>query len=167
MMKTSTTLILASLLLSAVTASAQTTQATPAGQAAHAAPVYKANTPKLNKAQIDQLLAAPEQLVIIDLRRPDELSKIGGFAVYLSIQAKDLAQSLAFIPQDRKIVTVSNHAGRAGKGADFLASKGYNVVGAIGAQDYEAQGGTLARITPPAKKATDKTTANATGKSAE
>ena len=155
-MKKSATLLFASLLLSGAVlpATAQTTDAAKA----HATPVYKAKTPKLNKAQIDQLLAAPEQLVIIDLRRPDELSKIGGFAVYLSIQAKDLEQSLAFIPKDRKIVTVSNHAGRAGKGADLLASKGYNVVGAIGAQDYEAEGGTLARISPPApKKAAEKT----------
>lgn len=155
-MKKSATLLLASLFLSAAVlpVTAQTTEAAKA----HAAPVYKAKTPKLNKVQIDQLLASPEQLVIIDLRRPDELTKIGGFAVYLSIQAKDLEQSLAFIPKDRKIVTVSNHAGRAGKGADLLASKGYNVVGAIGAQDYEAEGGVLARVSPPApKKAADPT----------
>lgn len=113
---------------------------------------YTAKTPKLNRAQIDALLAKPEQLVIIDVRRPDELTSIGGFAAYLNIQAKDLPNRLAFIPKERSVVTVSNHAGRAGATADLLASKGYKVVGAIGAQDYEAEGGTLVKVTPPAPK---------------
>ena len=120
-----------------------------------ATPAYKAKTPKLNRAQVDELLAKPDQLVIVDLRRPDELTKIGGFPVYLSIQSKDLEKNLAFIPKDRSVVTVSNHAGRAGKGADLLAGKGFKVVGAIGVQDYEAEGGTLAKIAPPAPKVAD------------
>lgn len=182
-MKKTATLLLAGLVLSsalstsvqaaaAQSATPELTQAT--AQQVKAAPVYKAKTPKLNKTQVDRLLAAPEQLVIIDLRRPDELTKIGGFGVYLSIQAKELEQSLAFIPKDRKIVTVSNHAGRAGRGADLLASKGFNVVGAIGAQDYEAEGGTLARVAPPPAKpatgekaATTATTNPASAKTAD
>lgn len=122
------------------------------GTSAPAAPVYKAKSPKLDRAQFDALLAKPEQLVIIDLRRPDELTKIGGFPVYLSIQSKELEKSLAFIPRDRAVVTVSNHAGRAGAGADLLASKGFKVAGAVGAQDYEAEGGTLSKIAPPQPK---------------
>jgi len=55
---------------------------------------------------------------------------------------------LAFIPKDRAIITVSNHAGRAGKGADLLTTKGYKVLGAVGVQDYEAEGGTLLKIKP-------------------
>ena len=117
-----------------------------------AAPVYKAKSPKLNRADLDTLLAKPEQVVIIDVRRPDELTKIGGFPVYLSIQSKELEKNTAFIPRDRAVVTVSNHAGRAGAAADLLASKGFKVAGAVGAQDYEAEGGTLSKITPPAPK---------------
>jgi rhodanese-related sulfurtransferase len=60
----------------------------------------------------------------------------------LSIQISDLEKSLAWIPKDREIVTLSNHAGRAGKAADLLASKGFKVAGAVGAQTYEQQGGT-------------------------
>jgi len=121
--------------------------------AAPAAPApYKWKTPKLNRAQIDALLAKPDKLVIIDVRRPDELTKIGGFPVYLSIQSAELEKSLAYIPKDRNIVTVSNHAGRAGGSADLLASKGYAVVGAIGVQNYEEEGGTLTKIAPPAPK---------------
>lgn len=119
---------------------------------APAAPAYKAKTPKLDRAQFDALLAKQDQLVIIDLRRPDELTKNGGFPVYLSIQSKELEKNLAFIPKDRAVVTVSNHAGRAGAGADLLASKGFKVAGAVGAQDYEAEGGTLSKIAPPQPK---------------
>ncbi len=122
------------------------------GAPAAAAPAYKAKSPKLDKAQVDALLAAPDQLVVIDVRRPDELTKIGGFPVYLSIQAKELEKSTAFIPKDRTLVTVSNHAGRAGAAADLLAGKGFKVAGAIGAQDYEAEGGTLTKIAPPQPK---------------
>jgi len=113
---------------------------------------YKYKTPKLNRAQFDALLAHPEQLTIIDVRRPDELTKNGGFAVYLSIQAADVEKNLAFIPKDRNIVTVSNHAGRAGATADLLTAKGFKVVGAVGAQNYEEEGGKLSKIVPPAPK---------------
>jgi rhodanese-related sulfurtransferase len=68
----------------------------------------------LTSAEFDALLAHPDQLLIVDVRRPDEITSNGGFPVYLSIQAKQLAQSLAWIPKDRTIVTVSNHAARGG-----------------------------------------------------
>jgi rhodanese-related sulfurtransferase len=83
------------------------------------------------------------------------LTAIGGFPVYLSIQAKELEKSLAFIPKDRTIVTVSNHAGRGGAGADLLVSKGYKVAGAVGVEDYEAEGGTLLKLKAPTPKVAD------------
>ncbi len=123
-----------------------------AEQAAQPAVKYQAKSPKLTRTQIDKLLASPEQLLFIDLRRPDELTKIGGFPVYLSIQLADLEKSLAFIPKDRTIVTVSNHAGRALRGADLLAEKGFKVAGAAGVQDYEEEGGWLRRVAPPVQQ---------------
>ncbi|MCQ8106353.1 rhodanese-like domain-containing protein [Methylomonas sp. SURF-2] len=114
---------------------------------------YTAKTPKLNRAQIDALLAKPEQLLIVDVRRPDEISKIGTFPVYLNVQINELESALPFIPKERSIVTVSNHAGRAGKAGDLLLDKGFKVVGAIGSQNYEEEGGTINKIVPPAPKA--------------
>lgn len=102
----------------------------------------------LTRAQFDALLAKPEQLLIIDVRRPDEVTTIGGLPVYLSVQLADLDKYTAWIPKDRKIVTISNHAGRAGRAGDLLASKGFNVVGRVGVQNYEAEGGKLTRIAP-------------------
>jgi rhodanese-related sulfurtransferase len=117
-----------------------------------AAAEYKSKSPQLKRATIDALLAKPDSILVIDVRRPDELTAIGGLPVYLSIQAKDLEKSLAFIPRDRIIVTVSNHAGRAGVAADLLVGHGFNVAGAIGVQNYEAEGGTLTKIAPPPPK---------------
>lgn len=106
-------------------------------------------SPLLNRAQVDALLAKPSQIVIIDLRRPDEHQSIGTFPVYLSIQAADLEKNLAYIPRDRQVLTVSNHSGRSGKAADLLASKGFKVAGAVGAQLYEQEGGKITKIAPP------------------
>src|SRR6202020_384582 len=82
-------------------------------------PASKAHV--LTAAELDKALADPGKVLLIDVRRPDEVSSIGGFPVYLSIQAKELEHSLDWIPKGRTIITVSNHAGRAGKAADLLA----------------------------------------------
>jgi rhodanese-related sulfurtransferase len=109
------------------------------------APAFKAHV--LSRAELDDLLKKPESLLFIDVRRPDEVTNVGGFPVYLSIQSDSLASSLAWIPKDRLIVTVSNHAARAGKAADLLTAKGFKVAGAVGAQVYEKDGGALTKIT--------------------
>jgi rhodanese-related sulfurtransferase len=120
----------------------------------HAADAPPAAQPKsqaheLTRAEFEKLLAHPSHLLIIDVRRPDELTKIGGFPVYLSVQIKDLENRLAWIPKDRTIVTVSNHAARSGRAADLLKSKGYKVAGTVGAQTFEEQGGTLTKFEVP------------------
>ena len=104
---------------------------------------------KLTRVEFDKLLTSPGQVLVIDVRRPDELTANGGFPVYLSIQAKDLEQQLEWIPKGRTIVTVSNHAARSGRAADLLTAKGYKVAGLLGAQTYEEQGGKLTKIEVP------------------
>lgn len=113
----------------------------------------KYQTVKLNRVQIDALLARPEQLVVIDVRRPDEVSRIGGLPVYLSIQVEDLEKSISYIPKERKVLTVSNHSGRAQRAGDILARNGFTVAGAAGVQDYEAEGGALKKVSIPAPRA--------------
>lgn len=107
---------------------------------------------ELSRAEFEALLAKPEQLLLIDVRRPDEISAIGGFGVYLSVQPAELEKSLAWIPKGRTIVTISNHAARSGRAALLLASKGYKVAGTLGAQTFEEQGGSLVKVAPRAKK---------------
>jgi len=52
----------------------------------------------LTPAEFDAVLAKPDQILILDVRRPDETSHNGGFPVYLSIQAAELEKNLAWIP---------------------------------------------------------------------
>jgi rhodanese-related sulfurtransferase len=106
-------------------------------------------TKRLDRNQIDKLLGHPEKILFIDIRRPDELSKIGGFPIYLSIQLNNLQESLAYIPKDRKIITVSNRAHRAGDAGDLLISKGFKVAGAAGVLDYQDQGGSILKVAIP------------------
>ena len=113
---------------------------------------WEHKTKRLDRAQLDKLLGHPEKLLFIDVRRPDELTKVGGFPIYLSIQLKNLQESTEYISKDRLIVTVSNRAHRAGDAGDFLLSKGFKVAGAAGVLDYQDQGGSIAKIAAPAPK---------------
>jgi len=140
-------------LLLAATAFAQT-GSVPKQEAAPGK-VAPAKAKVLTRAELDQLLLRPDRVLLLDLRRPDEVSTIGGFPVYLSIQIGELEKHLSEIPKDRVIVTVSNHAGRASRAADILNSKGFKVAGAVGAETYESEGGKLLKIEPP-KPADDK-----------
>jgi rhodanese-related sulfurtransferase len=103
----------------------------------------------LTRAELDELLAKPGQVLIVDVRRPDEISRVGGFPVYLNVQINDLEKSVAWIPKDRPLVAVSNHAHRAATAADILAKAGFKVAGAAGAQLYESDGGKLTKVVPP------------------
>jgi rhodanese-related sulfurtransferase len=97
-------------------------------------------------------MAKPGSVLLLDVRRPTEISQNGGFPVFLNIQADDLEKHLAEIPKGKPLVLVSNHAHRAGIAADLLESKGFKIAGAIGAQVYESEGGTLIKY-PPEKPA--------------
>ncbi len=132
--------------MSVLVAGALATQIQAAEPPAPAARDFK--SPLLNRAQVDALLAKPDQIVVIDLRRPDEQQK-GAFPVFLSIQAADLEKYLPYIPRDRQVLAVSNHTGRSGKAADLLASRGFKVAGAVGAEYYADEGGKLNKILPP------------------
>lgn len=147
MKRTSITALVAALALAGAALGAE-----PAAQAAAPkATVSKGGIAELSRAQFEQLLAQPDRLLIIDVRRPDELTRVGGFPVFLSVQIAQLESNLDFIPKDRTIVTVSNHAARSGRAADLLKAKGFNVAGTVGAQTFEEQGGRLTKfeIPPP------------------
>lgn len=126
----------------------------------NAAPAYKT----LTKDEFDALVRQPARILILDVRRPDEISTNGGFPVYLSIQLADLEKYVDYIPKDRTIVTVSNHASRGVRAAAVLAGKGFTVAGGYGAQDYEAAGGTFhLKVPVPAPREGAAGAAGATG----
>lgn len=127
-------------------------QTAPKAPAAAAAPDPNA-APNLKKAQIDALLATPSKVTFLDVRRADEVSDIGGFPVFLNIQLADLDKYLAYIPKDRTIVVISNHAHRAVRAADTLKKAGFKVSGVVGVLDYADEGGVLVGKKPPPKPA--------------
>lgn len=135
--------------------------AAPATEAASAAapkpyvaPPWTYQTKQLSRNDVDKLLGNPKKLLVIDVRRPDELSKYGSLPVYLNVQLKDLPVALDYIPRDRVIVTVSNRAHRAGAAGDLLSKAGFKVAGALGSEDYREAGGTVIKVTPPVRTAT-------------
>lgn len=142
-------------LLAGTVAPAQAQTSTPAAAAPRAATAsapagdWKYKTRWLNRAEVDKLLAQPRKVLLIDVRRPDELISKGSFPVFLSIQFKDVAKYAAYIPRDRQLILVSNRAHRAGEVGDQLTQQGFKVAGAAGSLDYEEQGGAIARIQPP------------------
>lgn len=121
---------------------------------AAAAPAYVPRpwthkTRQLSRNEVDKLLGQPQKLLVIDLRRPDELVKYGSLPVYLNVQLKDLPQALDYIPRDRQIILVSNRAHRGGVAGDLLSSKGFKVAGALGSETYREAGGTIVKVTAP------------------
>lgn len=135
--------------------------AAPATEAASAAapkpyvaPPWTYQTKQLSRNDVDKLLGNPKKLLVIDVRRPDELSKYGSLPVYLNVQLKDLPVALDYIPRDRVIVTVSNRAHRAGAAGDLLSKAGFKVAGALGSEDYREAGGTVIKVTAPVRTAT-------------
>jgi rhodanese-related sulfurtransferase len=154
-MKIRTPILALLIALSATVTSVAFAQTASTAPAASAPQPWIYKTKQLNRAEIDALLAKPGDLVVIDVRRPDELTAKGSFPVYLNIQVSELEKGLDYIPKDRAIVTVSNRAHRAGAAGDLLTAKGFKVAGAAGSQDYEDQGGKITRIAvPPPRQAT-------------
>lgn len=139
--------------LPALAQNAPAAPATAASASTYVAPPWTYKTQQLSRNDVDKLLGNPKKLLIIDLRRPDELVKYGSFPAYLNLQVKDLPELLEYIPKDRTILTVSNRAHRAGQAGDILSEHGYKVAGAIGSEDYREAGGYITKVSPPAPAA--------------
>lgn len=132
---------------------ARTPDPAAAARVARYANDWKFKSHRLTRAEVDTLLAKPGEVLFVDLRRPDEFIQFGTFPVFLSIQNGELEKQLGWLPKDRPLVLVSNHSQRAGAAADLLAARGYDVIGATGAEEYEVNGGTaVAHIRPPAPR---------------
>jgi rhodanese-related sulfurtransferase len=98
---------------------------------------------EINRAELDALLAKPEKIFVLDLRRPDEIAKIGTLPGYVNIPLAELESRLSEVPKNKTILPVSNHAVRAWKAQAILEKNGYRVPGGVGVQNYEKEGGKL------------------------
>ena len=151
-----TALALISSIALSLPAMAQNAPVAPAAAASastYVAPPWTYKTKQLSRNDVDKLLGNPKKLLVIDVRRPDELSKYGSLPVFLNVQLKDLPVALDYIPRDRVIVTVSNRAHRAGVAGDLLSQAGFKVAGAVGSEDYREAGGNVIKVTAPVRTA--------------
>ena len=130
-------------LLAAASLSAQTPESAKAGEASGGSATAEAKG--LTRAQFDALVAKPGSVFLLDVRNPQEIADVGGFAGAVNIPVAEVEKRLSEIPKDKPIVTISNHAARASKAAATLEAHGYRVAGAVGAQTYEAEGGKLVK----------------------
>jgi len=105
---------------------------------------------ELHRAEIEALMAAPEKVLVLDVRSPGEIAYWGAFPVFLDIQsdegdqaANGIQKHMAEIPKDKPIMTVSGRANRSGFAAALLEKNGFKIVGAIGAMTFGEEGGQL------------------------
>jgi hypothetical protein len=89
----------------------------------------------LTLAEFSRLSATADHMLIIDVLTSEQVQQTGRFPVYLGIEPIALASSLAWLPRDRTIVTVSSDGVRNIQAADLLIRSGFNVAGAVGISD--------------------------------
>jgi rhodanese-related sulfurtransferase len=110
---------------------------------------------ELHRADIEALMAAPDRVLVLDVRAPGEIAYWGGFPVVLDIQSdegdtssKGIEKHLAEIPKDKPIVTVSGRANRSGFAAALLEKNGFKVLGATGVMTLGEEGAQLVKDPP-------------------
>jgi rhodanese-related sulfurtransferase len=110
---------------------------------------------ELHRAEVESLMAAPEKVLVLDVRSPGEIAYWGAFPVFLDIQsdegdqaANGIQKHIAEIPKDKPIVTVSGRANRSGFAAALLEKNGFKILGAVGAMTFGEEGGQLLKDAP-------------------
>lgn len=134
-----TTLLTAAVLMAAPLSAAPEDKGPKGTAAKTAVPAGK----EIKRAEVDAFLAHPERVFVLDVRRPDEIAKIGTLPGYVNIPIDQLEGRLAEVPKEKTILPLSNHAARAWKAQAILEKHGYQVPGGVGVQNYEKEGGKL------------------------
>ena len=111
-------------------------------------PAYKV----LKAPDLEKLLAEGEKYLILDVRRPDEISKLGTVKGYINIPVEVIAERYAELPKDKPIISLCNRARRATTAADLLKEKGYTIAAVGGLEDIKTEEGgpKLITVFPPA-----------------
>jgi rhodanese-related sulfurtransferase len=112
----------------------------------------------LKAPDLEKLLAEPEKYLFLDVRRPDEISKLGTVKGFRNVAVEQLADRIAEVPKDKPVVTLCNRARRAATAAGILEEKGYTIVAVGGLEDIKKEEGGSKLITefPPAPAETEK-----------
>jgi rhodanese-related sulfurtransferase len=108
--------------------------------AALAAPaIVRAQAPdeakRVKAADIDALLAKGD-VVVLDVREPNELEETGTVTGAIHIPLGQLESRLGELPKDKVILTACRGGGRASRALALLESKGFKTAGFCGLKDY-------------------------------
>ena len=109
----------------------------------HAQPLDESK--RVQAADIDALLAQG-QVVVLDVREPNELAETGTVKGAIHIPLGQLEARLGELPTDKVILTACRGGGRASRALTLLESKGFKTAGFCGLRDY-----TGSRAFPKAK----------------
>ena len=113
-------------------ASPTTPQAAPA--TAPTAPAVDESR-RVQPADIDAMIAKGD-VVVLDVREPNELSETGTVKGAIHIPLGQLEARLGELPKDKVILTACRGGGRASRALTLLESKGFKTAGFCGLKDY-------------------------------
>jgi len=92
--------------------------------------------PEISVAELQRRHAAGEELVLLDVREPDELAT-ASIPWATAIPMREIPARLGELPHEAPIVCMCHHGARSERVAQFLAANGYagavNLAGGINA----------------------------------
>jgi rhodanese-related sulfurtransferase len=103
----------------------------PAGPAADEAKRVQAEA-------IDAMIAKGD-VVVLDVREPNELDESGTVKGAIHIPLGQLESRLSELPKDKVILTACRRGGRASRAYAMLESKGFKLAGFCGLENYKGQ----------------------------
>jgi rhodanese-related sulfurtransferase len=85
---------------------------------------------------IDALIAKGD-VVVLDVREPNELDETGTVKGAIHIPLGQLESRLGELPKDKVILTACRRGGRASKALALLETKGFKTAGFCGLENYK------------------------------
>ena len=97
-------------------------------------------TKSLTTEELEKYLEKKEGIFFLDVREPDEITKLGSVPGYFNIPIGQLEKRLNEVPKDKLIITMCNRGVRAARAEDILAKAGYKTIGSCGLTEYKEKG---------------------------
>lgn len=88
------------------------------------------SAPPVRQVGVDELAALPSEVVMLDVREPEEYAQ-GHIPGTVNLPQSDLASRLADVPRDRPLLAICQGGFRSLRAAQFLAQAGYRDVASL------------------------------------
>jgi rhodanese-related sulfurtransferase len=108
-----------------------------AGAQAPAGPA--ADEAKRVQAEAIDAMIAKGDVVVLDVREPNELDETGTVKGAIHIPLGQLESRLSELPKDKVILTACRRGGRASRALAMLDAKGFKTAGFCGLENYKGQ----------------------------